>query len=506
MFERFINSKEYLYLPISKRRYKLNINGLLLTDENKAIKPELNENGEYDVTLDWIDGVRKYKLSNLIAHTFKPVKLVYRYWNSLSVLYADGNKLNLHPANLVWKFPVALSFNESNGFCFIPMFSRYMINIDGEVFDTFRQKLQNSYCNKGYFSYSLMPDLGPRATLKKHRAMCLVFKDYPHNVDRLQVNHIDGNVSNNNLNNLEWVTGSENMLHAISNNLTKHNKPVVVTNLVDNKITEFNTLVSVCKTFGLNESKVSSELSSNRLSFIFGDFIIKYKYSKHAILKNTNNVPILVKNIKDDSVTRYKSINECSDKTGISKDIIQYRLKNKSRFVYDDALMFKREEDTTPWYKTVNFDDELLISNWNKAILIKDLINGNITEFISQREVSRYLNIAESTVTQRLSAKQKIYRDDIRDSYILIKEKSDISKWRVIENPVKEYNDSLISKVVLVKDIITDTVSSFNSAKECAVYFGLLETTLNWRLKSKGQKIYSSRYMFKYSNEKTPFK
>ena len=52
-----------------------------------------------------------------------------------------------------------------------------------------------------------------------HRLVAKYFIENTYNKE--QVNHIDGNKLNNHYSNLEWVTGKENMAHAIANGLYK---------------------------------------------------------------------------------------------------------------------------------------------------------------------------------------------------------------------------------------------------------------------------------------------
>ena len=69
---------------------------------------------------------------------------------------------------------------------------------------------------RGYESYSLHKD-GKSCNKLVHRLLAEHFIPNPDN--KPYVNHIDGNPSNNTLDNLEWVTQLENIQHAIRTGL-----------------------------------------------------------------------------------------------------------------------------------------------------------------------------------------------------------------------------------------------------------------------------------------------
>lgn len=97
----------------------------------------------------------------------------------------------------------------------------YYISSHGRVFSTSHNKfLFQEKTNAGYLRVHLMrkENINKPKHESVHRLVLETFNPVP-NMQDLIANHIDGNKTNNYITNLEWVTASENRLHAIRNSL-----------------------------------------------------------------------------------------------------------------------------------------------------------------------------------------------------------------------------------------------------------------------------------------------
>jgi hypothetical protein len=100
----------------------------------------------------------------------------------------------------------------------------YEISNDGDI----RRVLKNKYRilsrsninNQGYRQVTLSKN-NKQKNYRVHRLLAETFLKGD-NCKNLTVNHIDGNKLNNSLNNLEWVTSSENLKHSFKIGLSKN--------------------------------------------------------------------------------------------------------------------------------------------------------------------------------------------------------------------------------------------------------------------------------------------
>jgi len=115
-----------------------------------------------------------------------------------------------------------------------------------------------------------------RVNIKKYALHRLIALSFIENLENKPfVNHIDGNKLNNKVENLEWLTCSENNLHAHKLGLNKgHKRKIIQYNLEMTEIEKFNTIKEANKKLSISLSCIKDVLKGKQNST--KGFIFKY--------------------------------------------------------------------------------------------------------------------------------------------------------------------------------------------------------------------------------------
>lgn len=160
----------------------------------------------------------------------------------------------------------------------IKNYENYLITKDGLVFNTKTNKHLKIQTNRyGYKVVQLYKNGIPKK-FSIHRLIAIQYIKNPTN--KLEVNHINGIKSDNRLENLEWVTKSENGLHAYRvglSNISELNKKMVRAKVIKVVLdTEngvfYDSLTDLCNELNLKYSKMRDMLSNrtkNKSKFIY---------------------------------------------------------------------------------------------------------------------------------------------------------------------------------------------------------------------------------------------
>ena len=205
---------------------------------------------------------KQFKMHRLIADAFIENGDVK---NKKIVNHKDGNKLNNNTNNLEW---VTHSENSKHAhaigmynkhlktpkkklddnydltkFKNINDYPNYRISKLGEIYSDFNNiLLKTCISNIGYVCVSLRKDKSKK-THQVHQLVAKEYLVYPNDGNKYIINHIDGDKTNCNAENLEWVTQSDNIKHAYNTKLKLPNKKKVCQiDLTDNTIKIFDSL------------------------------------------------------------------------------------------------------------------------------------------------------------------------------------------------------------------------------------------------------------------------
>jgi len=140
--------------------------------------------------------------------------------------------------------------------------SNYSISIDGTLTNLLNGKIKKwTKDTNGYMKTQIWTN-GKCINITQHRILAQYFID---NLEsKTQVNHINGIKHDNHIENLEWVTQSENSLHSFANGLQKPTRPHMrkVVNMQSGKI--YDCISDAAKDNGLNVSYLNLMLNGKK--------------------------------------------------------------------------------------------------------------------------------------------------------------------------------------------------------------------------------------------------
>lgn len=409
-----LKTERFKPIPGTDNAFWINIHGEVWDIEGHYV-PSLENTFEATVRINWMGSVRNIPVAVLTLVTFADLVLPATLWHYIDPIYKDGNRHNPEYSNLAYCFHELVEHEEFSGYYYIPYYTRYCINEEGEIINAYDGKVKSWYTASGGhknatggYKYTRVKLRDYYTNLGRHRAMCLVFKPYEVDPSELLVNHLDGVPGNDWLDNLEWSTYARNNQHAYDMELRPNAaKAVLMKNLKTGIVTRFESINACGRALGYSNGYMVEWRMRCRPDTVYPDFLL-FKWDDDSEWpqvdpdKVTGQTPKRVmeaRNVHTGEVIRFTGLVEGSRLTGICRHHLSSLLRARSPIPFM-GLNFRYVDEETPW--PVHSEYHLKIyEKYPKAppngVFVLDRLTGEEAFYCSPHEMMSALSMSKNS-------------------------------------------------------------------------------------------------------------
>ncbi len=345
------------------------------------------------------------------------IQIPFKFYKKLEFLFKDNDRNNWDAKNVTYKFSDGTPECPFHpGYFYIPGFSRYVINLLGEILrvSTSRKmkwqfvKPAKASIRGGYATTTIVSDCGIPKLLSRHRALCLTFKDYTEHPDNFVINHKNGIGGDDWLDNLEFCTYGQNTQHAYDMGLYS-NKTVAVDawNWITEDKQSFSSIQKCADTLGLNVITLTSRLRySNGKKYPDGWRVKKasdeWDTLNGRIGQTEMDRAVACRNVLTNATIIAGSINEAGQITGCNIASIRVHCFKKFKIPLH-SWQFRYLEEFSGWPK---YNDKQLAIfkdypfNPSNGIEVYDAEKNETLFFTGLEKAANYFKLSPITISK----------------------------------------------------------------------------------------------------------
>lgn len=292
-------------------------------------------------------------------------------------------------------------------------FSNYALSREGVLLNhQTGSECKASPNHEGYYQFTAVADNGIRYALRRNRLLCLVFK-YVEDHHLLTVDHVNGIVGDDYLDNLEWVTIGVNVrrAHAVGNIPMPIRVSTRNTNTME--VRHYDSIMKCANKLKVSRSAIEWRLSKGD-TWVFPDYLQYRRYSEEvwdipndvelAMLRNYTHRAILVKKLLTGEVMQFDKIMDFCKLWKISQATASTWLHADGQPVRQGCILIKFAIDTTPWREIE--DPYLELAKFGKGyrpIKVVNVATNEIEMYERAVDCARAHNLSPTNLNYKLS-------------------------------------------------------------------------------------------------------